>query len=92
MENDKNNVNAASESDADRRRFLATCGRFAVVTLPVLTTLMSTGLTSQAIAKSGGGPRGGGKPGNPGNGGGKPDNPGRGHGPSNPGNNPGKGH
>jgi hypothetical protein len=37
----------------DRRAFLASCGRFAAVTPPALTVLLSTSLTSDAIAKSG---------------------------------------
>ena len=37
----------------DRRAFLASCGRFAVVTPPALTVLLSTSLTSDAIAGSG---------------------------------------
>ncbi|MCW2243555.1 hypothetical protein [Azospirillum canadense] len=41
--------------DLERRKFLATCGKFAVVTSPAVTTLLSTSLTSQAIAKSHGG-------------------------------------
>ncbi len=38
----------------DRRAFLAKCGRFAVITPPAVTMLLSTSLSSQAIAKSGG--------------------------------------
>jgi hypothetical protein len=41
--------------DEDRRKFLATCGRFAIVTPPVMTMLLSTSLTSKAIASSSGG-------------------------------------
>ena len=41
------------DSDKDRREFLAKCGRFAVITPPAMTVLMSTSLTSDAIAKSG---------------------------------------
>jgi hypothetical protein len=41
--------------DDDRRRFLATCGKFAVITPPALTILLSTSLNSEAIAHSGGG-------------------------------------
>jgi hypothetical protein len=44
--------NAASV--ADRRKFLAACGRFAVITPPALTVLLSTSLNSTAIAHSGG--------------------------------------
>jgi hypothetical protein len=40
--------------DDDRRKFLASCGRFAVVTPPALTVLLSTSLNSEAIAHSGG--------------------------------------
>jgi hypothetical protein len=39
----------------DRRKFLATCGKFAVVTPPAITLLLSTSLTSDAIAASGAG-------------------------------------
>ena len=42
-----------AEMDADRRKFLASCGKFAAVTPPVLTVLLSTSLTSDAIASSG---------------------------------------
>lgn len=40
--------------DTDRRKFLASCGKFAVVTPPAITMLLSTRLTSDAIAHSGG--------------------------------------
>jgi hypothetical protein len=39
----------------DRRKFLISTGRFAAVTPPALTLLLSTSLTSNAIAHSGGG-------------------------------------
>ncbi|OKP76379.1 hypothetical protein BTE77_16300 [Ensifer adhaerens] len=66
-------------SDNDRRAFLKSCGRFAVVTPPVVTMLLSTSLTSQAIAASGGG--GGGSKGNNGWGNGPdPTNRGSSHG------------
>ena len=42
------------DKDDDRRTFLKTCGRFAAVTPPVMTLLLSTSLTSTAIARSGG--------------------------------------
>lgn len=42
------------QADQDRRRFLAACGRFSVVTPPAITLLLSTSLSSQAIAISGG--------------------------------------
>lgn len=41
--------------DEDRREFLKTCGKFAAVTPPAMTMLLSTSLTSNAIAHSGGG-------------------------------------
>jgi hypothetical protein len=44
-----------STEDDDRREFLKTCGKFAAVTPPALTILLSTSLTSDAIGKSGGG-------------------------------------
>jgi hypothetical protein len=50
-----------NNADEDRRKFLATCGKFAVVTPPAITMLLSTSLTSEAIAASGfgsNGPRG----------------------------------
>ena len=40
--------------DDDRRAFLMACGRFAAVTSPTITLLLSTSLTSRAIAHSGG--------------------------------------
>lgn len=40
--------------DDDRRRFLASCGKFAVITPPAVTILLSTSLNSKAIAHSGG--------------------------------------
>jgi hypothetical protein len=59
--------------DEDRRRFLATCGRFAAVTPPVVTMLLSTSMTSNAIAKSGNGNNGYGNGGGDGSPNGKPD-------------------
>jgi hypothetical protein len=49
-----------TQLDDDRRKFLARCGRFAVVTPPAITLLLSTSLNSTAIAHSVGreGPRG----------------------------------
>ncbi|MET4290691.1 hypothetical protein ABIB06_001458 [Bradyrhizobium sp. LB8.2] len=38
----------------DRREFLKSCGRFAAVTPPAMTLLLSTSLTSAAIAGSAG--------------------------------------
>jgi hypothetical protein len=39
--------------DEDRRKFLASCGKFVTVTPPVITLLLSTSLTSRAVAASG---------------------------------------
>ena len=41
-------------ADEDRRKFLENCGKFAVVTPPAITFLLSTSLTSTAIAGSAG--------------------------------------
>jgi hypothetical protein len=41
--------------EEDRRKFLASCGRFAAVTPPALTILLSTSLNTDAIANSTGG-------------------------------------
>lgn len=41
-------------SGPSRREFVEGCGKFAVVAPPVLTFLLSTTMTSGAIAKSGG--------------------------------------
>lgn len=58
---DERAANAEPEVDADRRKFLAACGRFAAVTPPAVTLLLSTSLNSDAIARSGSG-GGGGRP------------------------------
>jgi hypothetical protein len=49
-------INSSPDIDAneDRRKFLASCGKFAVVTPPAITLLLSTSLTSDAIAGSNG--------------------------------------
>jgi hypothetical protein len=47
---------AEAELIEERRRFLASCGKFAVVTPPAITLLLSTSLNSPAIAQSGGRP------------------------------------
>jgi hypothetical protein len=44
------------ETQDDRREFLKKCGQFAVVTPPAVTFLLSTSMSSQAIASSGGRP------------------------------------
>ena len=48
------NKGRQSSADEDRRKFLASCGRFAAVTPPAITLLLSTSLTSSASAASGG--------------------------------------
>jgi hypothetical protein len=47
-------VDTGTPLDDDRRKFLAACGKFAVVTPPALTLLLSRSLNSKAIASSGG--------------------------------------
>jgi hypothetical protein len=41
-----------SNVDAGRRDFLASCGKFALTVPPAMTVLLSTSLSSPAIAKS----------------------------------------
>jgi hypothetical protein len=48
------NNSPEAEGSEDRRAFLASCGKFAVVTPPAITLLLSTSLHSTAIARSGG--------------------------------------
>lgn len=48
------------KASADRRAFLAAAGRFAIITPPAMTILLSTSLSSPAIAASGRGGYGGG--------------------------------
>jgi hypothetical protein len=49
-------INGSPKADTgeDRRTFLASCGKFAAVTPPAITLLLSTSLHSSAIARSGG--------------------------------------
>ena len=44
---------AKTRDENDRRKFLAACGKFAAVTPPAITLLLSTSMSSEAIAKSG---------------------------------------
>ena len=44
------------EANDDRREFLKKCGRFAVITPPAVTFLLSTSMSSKAIAASSGRP------------------------------------
>jgi len=69
---DEPSADCGTPLDDDRRKFLASCGKFAVVTPPAITMLLSTSLNSTAIAHSGGRgghPGGRGNNGNGGNGG-----------------------
>lgn len=50
--------NETGNSGPSRREFVEGCGKFAVVAPPVLTFLLSTTMTSGAIAKSGKGNNG----------------------------------
>ncbi len=70
MSSEKSNARP-SRSEEDRREFLKSCGRFAAVTPPAVTMLLSTALSSDAIAASGsgGGSHTGGDPGPRGGGG-----------------------
>jgi len=54
MANPENDAEVAAA--ADRRKFLAACGKFAAITPPAMTMLLSTSLTSTAVIASGGGP------------------------------------
>ncbi len=48
------NPTSIASAETDRRAFLRACGKFAAVTPPAMTLLLSTSLTSSAIAYSGG--------------------------------------
>jgi hypothetical protein len=69
------NLPVPDSASEDRRKFLATCGKFAIVTPPALTLLLSTSLNSTAIASSSGnhGNNGFGNGGGDGSPNGKPD-------------------
>ncbi len=43
----------SKDADLARRNFLKSCGRFAVVTPPAISLLLSTSLNSPAVAASG---------------------------------------
>ena len=47
--------NSPLNANEDRRRFIQSCGRFAVTVPPAITILLSTSLSSAAIAASTGG-------------------------------------
>jgi len=42
------------EADSERRAFLKDCGRYAAITPPAVTMLLSTAMSSKAIAASSG--------------------------------------
>jgi hypothetical protein len=79
-------------AEDDRRAFLSKFGKAALVAPPAITMLLSTSMSSPAIARSAGDPKGNNGVGNgydpqpPGN---PPVNDGEGTGPGNPGNNGG---
>ena len=52
---DKHNEDKDSETDSleARRRFLAACGKFAVITPPTMTVLLSSTAQNYAVAASG---------------------------------------
>lgn len=84
------NTTPKTTPQSDRRAFLRGCGKYSLTVPPVMTVLLSTSLSSPAIASSGGrGPRGNNGVGNgldpqpPGN---PPVNDGPGSGPGRPGN------
>lgn len=54
MSPQENTPAPADDANEDRRKFLISCGKFAAVTPPVITMLLSTSLNSTAIAQSGG--------------------------------------
>jgi hypothetical protein len=61
-----------NESDNERRDFLKKCGKYAAITPPAVTFLLSTTMSGKAIAASSGRPgKGGGKGGGWGKGGSK---------------------
>jgi hypothetical protein len=51
---DANESTPGTDEIEDRRKFLASCGKFAAVTPPTITLLLSTSLNSNAIASSSG--------------------------------------
>lgn len=55
-ENKREDTGKATEQD--RRTFLESCGRFAIITPPAVTMLLSTTMTSDAIAHSSRGSQG----------------------------------
>ena len=66
---EKPDVFTGTEGESDRRSFLTACGKYSLLVPPTMTMLLSTTLTSPAIAKSGGSAGGGGGSGGGGSGG-----------------------
>jgi hypothetical protein len=58
MKTIRENLDSELAVEADRRKFIAACGRFAVVTAPAMTMLLSTSVKSKAVVASGGGSAG----------------------------------
>jgi hypothetical protein len=61
MIQERDDLPPGEEANEDRRKFLAACGKFAVVTPPAITLLLSTSLNSTAVAHSNGNSGNGGK-------------------------------
>ncbi|MFK4873549.1 hypothetical protein [Novosphingobium sp. ZW T3_23] len=60
---EKPDVFLGADGESDRRSFLTACGKYSLLVPPTMTMLLSTTLTSPAIAKSGGQGGGGGSSG-----------------------------
>lgn len=60
---EKPDVFLGPDGESDRRSFLTACGKYSLLVPPTMTMLLSTTLTSPAIAKSGGQGGGGGSSG-----------------------------
>lgn len=92
---EESQTNQSTKLQSDRRAFLKGCGKYSLTVPPVMTALLSTSLSSPAIAKSGGGGKGSKGNNGLGNGmdaqppGNPPVNDGPGTSPGNPGNRPG---
>lgn len=54
----KQGAHTEEQLRAARRSFLASCGRFAAVTPPLVTLMVAASAQNYATAASGGGPRG----------------------------------
>ena len=67
---EKPDIFTGPQGEGDRRAFLAACGKYGLLVPPSMTMLLSTTLTSPAIARSGGQAGGGGSGGGGGGSGG----------------------